>query len=311
MAATAIASSSKLTMDQTNAPAWGSYLYQNFLLPTLSPNLASQWLTSPFGLTTHETTNNGNNGNAGNNVDYNDNQLPAPPGDYFGSSWDVKIEPGTTAPPVQPMNNAQSYQNQPPTYSQSQTPSWSFFGGSIPTSLLTANQQPQLPISDNKNNLYPYPSYNASYNREASGSRSGGPAKISPLSVEAVDDLVASPSPMLSSRNSPHHSPKKGKRRALSMDSNDDHYDHEQDHEVPEGVEKDGMIWGMRVDDYRALSARERKRVRNRISARTFRAKRKGELYFLTRSARSLMAFRTPQLTREHLDWEGYADQVG
>jgi hypothetical protein len=32
----------------------------------------------------------------------------------------------------------------------------------------------------------------------------------------------------------------------------------------------------MKVEDYRALSARERKRVRNRISARTFRAKRKG-----------------------------------
>jgi hypothetical protein len=46
---------------------------------------------------------------------------------------------------------------------------------------------------------------------------------------------------------------------------------------VPESVERDGMIWGMTVEDYRALSARERKRVRNRISARTFRAKRKRE----------------------------------
>ena len=61
------------------------------------------------------------------------------------------------------------------------------------------------------------------------------------------------------------------------MDSNEDQYENEQDHEVPEGVERDGMIWGMRVEEYRALSARERKRVRNRISARTFRAKRKGE----------------------------------
>lgn len=60
-----------------------------------------------------------------------------------------------------------------------------------------------------------------------------------------------------------------------SHDEHDEH-DHEHDHEVPEGVERDGMIWGMRVEDYRALSARERKRVRNRISARTFRAKRKG-----------------------------------
>ena len=82
MATAAIASSSKHTMDQTNAPAWGSYLYQNFLLPAFSPNIASQWLTSPFGLSTHETTNNGNNGN---NEDYSA-QPPAPPGDYFGSS---------------------------------------------------------------------------------------------------------------------------------------------------------------------------------------------------------------------------------
>jgi hypothetical protein len=65
------------------------------------------------------------------------------------------------------------------------------------------------------------------------------------------------------------------KRRADSIDSDELHSDHE--HEVPEGVERDGMIWGMKVEDYRALSARERKRVRNRISARTFRAKRKGE----------------------------------
>jgi hypothetical protein len=271
MATAAIASSSKATMDQTNAPAWGSYLYQNFLLPAFSPNLASQWLTSPFGLTTHETINNGNDGT---NEDY-PTQPTAPPGDYFGSSWHVKTEPGLPMPPPAPMPNAQSYQNQPPTYSQSQTPSsWSFFGGSIPTSFLTSNQQQQQqPMQDNKSNPYAFNSYNSYQNPDASGSR---PAKISPVSVEAVDDLVASPSPMLSSRNSPHHSPKKAKRRALSIDSNEDHYDQEQDHEVPEGVERDGMIWGMRVEDYRALSARERKRVRNRISARTFRAKRKG-----------------------------------
>ena len=84
---------------------------------------------------------------------------------------------------------------------------------------------------------------------------------------------------------SPIASPKKGtKRRAGSLDSNESFgFDdnqllelHEQDHDIAEGVERDGMIWGMKVEDYRALSARERKRVRNRISARTFRAKRKG-----------------------------------
>ncbi|ORX36288.1 hypothetical protein BD324DRAFT_608980 [Kockovaella imperatae] len=72
------------------------------------------------------------------------------------------------------------------------------------------------------------------------------------------------------------------KRRMSSMDSlmeEPDEVDseHEQ-YEISEGVERDGMIWGMKVEDYRALTARERKRVRNRISARTFRAKRKEHL---------------------------------
>ena len=71
------------------------------------------------------------------------------------------------------------------------------------------------------------------------------------------------------------------KRRGSSYSSLEDHddVDHvdEEQYEIHEGVERDGMIWGMKVEDYRALSARERKRVRNRISARTFRAKRKGE----------------------------------
>jgi hypothetical protein len=269
--AAAVASSSQPTMDQNTGPAWGSYLYQNFLLPALSPNLAGQWLTSPFGLTTHEPNNNGNTDNTANPTDNNNEQQPA--GDYFGSSWHVKSEPTHEVPP--PLPSAQSYQTQLPTYSQSQTPSWSFFGGgSIPTSFLTASNQPQQQQYPHDNKSYTYDAYKPLERNQASGSRTNS-AKISPLSVEVVDDLVASPSPMLSSRNSPTHSPNKGKRRAASIDSNEDHYDH--DHEVPEGVERDGMIWGMKVEDYRALSARERKRVRNRISARTFRAKRKGK----------------------------------
>jgi hypothetical protein len=54
------------------------------------------------------------------------------------------------------------------------------------------------------------------------------------------------------------------------------HSDVRDDHD--QGVERDGMFWGMKVDKYRELSARERKRVRNRISARTFRAKLKERL---------------------------------
>ncbi|RXK41216.1 hypothetical protein M231_01366 [Tremella mesenterica] len=93
---------------------------------------------------------------------------------------------------------------------------------------------------------------------------------------------------------SPHHlrSPKPNKRRRSSLptdeesgDAEESHADGEDSHgegdgegEVPEGVERDGIIWGMKVEDYRSLNARERKRVRNRISARTFRAKRKEHL---------------------------------
>ncbi|XAO22361.1 hypothetical protein I312_101130 [Cryptococcus bacillisporus CA1280] len=122
-------------------------------------------------------------------------------------------------------------------------------------------------------------------------------------SVNLIDhSLTRSPSPLSSHIVSPHASPirlptkTRGRKsiasaavkrsRSLHSDSefshhsHDEHdeHDHEHDHEVPEGVERDGMIWGMRVEDYRALSARERKRVRNRISARTFRAKRKEHL---------------------------------
>lgn len=285
----ATASVAPLTMDQNNIPAWGSYLYQNFLLPAFSPNIASQWLTSPFGNNNNNNNDQQQQQNGGASLGGNAPSLGVP-GDYFGSAWQVKTEPGLSAPSTQqvqqqqqapPMLNTQSFQTQPPSYSASQQPQqqpWSYFGGSIPTALLTAHQSQSQsiygdskPAADFKPSLDTYPG-------QASGSRTGS-AKISPTeSVEVIDDIVASPSPLLSSRNSPHPSPKKGKRRALSIDSGDDHYGDEQDHEVPEGVERDGMIWGMKVEDYRALSARERKRVRNRISARTFRAKRKEHL---------------------------------
>lgn len=285
-------------MDQNNVPAWGSYLYQNFLLPAFSPNIASQWLASPFTSTTGNA-----NGNAGEQQQQQQQQQnggavysgnPGVPGDYFGSAWEqVKSEPEASSQRASqpPMLSAQSYQTQPPTYSQSQQlpqpaqpqqQAFNFFGGSIPTSLLTANQPSAYTYGSGDDKKT---GFNSSLDglhgfdhNHASGSRSNSLAKISPNSVEVIDEIVASPSPILSSRNSPHQSPKKGKRRALSIDSNEDHYADEIEHEVPEGVERDGMIWGMKVEDYRALSARERKRVRNRISARTFRAKRKEHL---------------------------------
>ena len=56
--------------------------------------------------------------------------------------------------------------------------------------------------------------------------------------------------------------------------------EHELDIEDVEGEdgEKGGMLWGMPSKSFRALPSAERKKVRNRISARLFRAKRKGKV---------------------------------
>lgn len=62
-----------------------------------------------------------------------------------------------------------------------------------------------------------------------------------------------------------------------SMHTDVDGEDLDADDDEADGVEKNGMMWGMPTAAYRSLSARERKRVRNRISARTFRARRKGQ----------------------------------
>lgn len=241
------------TVDQktgllTSVPAWGSYLYQNFLLPAFSPNAASEWLNlnSPFAsavpannLNTQATNTFGG--------------LSTQP-DYFSNNWSMPPPVKTErvempAPPVPPQPQPLQQPVAGPSYYSSFE-----YGSGIATSLLM--------------------------NPSASSSSS----TISP-SVDQIDRriLVRSPSPIDrpsgSAHITPQRSPKLGqKRRASSMDSDMYHSHDEHDHEVPEGVERDGMIWGMKVDEYRALSARERKRVRNRISARTFRAKRKEHL---------------------------------
>ncbi|GMK58229.1 hypothetical protein CspeluHIS016_0502610 [Cutaneotrichosporon spelunceum] len=109
---------------------------------------------------------------------------------------------------------------------------------------------------------------------------SGTPTTIA-SSLDLVDKIVASPDPIVCSpgRHSNADSDADGEvDPEADTRSNHSHHSHESLHEHDEGVERDGMIWGMKVDQYRALSARERKRVRNRISARTFRAKRKEHL---------------------------------
>ena len=48
----------------------------------------------------------------------------------------------------------------------------------------------------------------------------------------------------------------------------------EQNTELPEATVRNGMIWGMNVESYKALAAAERMRVRNKLSARNFRARK-------------------------------------
>ncbi|RSH94536.1 hypothetical protein EHS25_004340 [Saitozyma podzolica] len=237
-------------------PAWGSYLYQNFLLPAFSPNVATEWLNlnSPFGS--------------------NPNGQPSP--DYFSQAWStdnatagagvnemsssvpVKMEPGLSSSTFQPAQSGPSSFYPQPYY----------YNSSIPTSLLVGPQAQAAQVQ-------------ALAQAQNSNSFSASSSKTISPSIDVIDAQIArSPSPFdTSSHVTPHLSPKLGtKRRADSLESDLDHSHDEHDHEVPEGVERDGMIWGMKVEDYRALSARERKRVRNRISARTFRAKRKEHL---------------------------------
>jgi len=57
--------------------------------------------------------------------------------------------------------------------------------------------------------------------------------------------------------------------------------DHSSPHRPPKIAAGDDMIWEMKKAEYYALSAPERKRVRNRISARTTRFKNKSELALL------------------------------
>lgn len=87
---------------------------------------------------------------------------------------------------------------------------------------------------------------------------------------------VASTSAYPPTRNKGRPSSPKKKRRSgrstVSQDSWDERYGE------MGGDGRDGQEpWGMPQDEYRALNPRDKKQVRNRIGARRFRAKRKGE----------------------------------
>lgn len=246
--------SCQLTTQQQNvAPSWGNYLYQNVL-----PNIPTDWLmnanlgSSPSANgTTTTTTTTGNSATAQSAIFNTDPN----------AAWS-----GAMATPTSQMSMGS--QPGPSSYYMN------FYSGSIAPSLLAPS---------------------------TSSNGSGTPSTHISPSIDMVDKIVASPSPLSVGGSPPsmHHMRMASINMGGRMHTFDsaDPYDHEggdsrsqhshpseHDHESPnehehdEGVERDGMIWGMKVDEYRALSARERKRVRNRISARTFRAKRKEHL---------------------------------
>ncbi|WWC68764.1 uncharacterized protein I206_102698 [Kwoniella pini CBS 10737] len=300
-------------MAATWSPSWGSYLYQNFLVAgAAAPTPTLDWLNAT-SQQAHQTSLTGVN-----NVGVSMNNVNTSAMDYFGlpaslnsanisgTDWadnsasviQIKTEVDESSYNDQQQRQRQLQQQQQQQRQQAQAGPSSFYpqfyfsqSGGINTSLLTQNQA-QNAVQD--------------YSPESTidtviPSLSSTSQRTSTDSVHIVDtSLTRSPSPISSLVISPHGSPalqsvkikgrprRGGKKRSHSIlsdseashthDEHDHDHDHEHEPEVPEGVERDGMIWGMKVEDYRALSARERKRVRNRISARTFRAKRKEHL---------------------------------
>lgn len=300
----------KVTAMTTPPPIWGSYLYQNFLVPAFSP---TSTVNAP-------TATDNANVNASlpaaapaTTFDWLSNDTPQSQ-DFFGlSAWQdiditsktelipevhghhgsidplVKLEPvddsfGTTNVQrtlsldslqiqLQQQQPQQQYRQSPNQYSQ---PFYYHTPAVINTSLLTQSLPPTAPAP------LPLP-------EQSSKAQSHSSESINIIDSDIAHSDTHSLSPLSSHVVSPNESPilrtrakipRRGIKRSHSIESDYSHSHDEHDHEFhePEGVERDGMIWGMKVEDYRALSARERKRVRNRISARTFRAKRKEHL---------------------------------
>ncbi|RSH95829.1 hypothetical protein EHS25_000922 [Saitozyma podzolica] len=235
--------------DMKNAvPAWGSYLYQTFLLPTSSPNVATEWLNLnlPFGPDTAQPSTDDFS------LAWNNNAAVPPAASPSARTVFIKVEPELQPQPTQPQpiqhSGLSSFYPQPYYYNMS-----------LSTSLLVGPQHGQASTWTSSQDVSPW--------------------------VHAIDSQVVQfPSPIdsASAHVTPHRHPFLGRKgRASSLDSGPEHSHDEHEPEVPNGVEGDGMIWGMTVVDYRALSARERKLVRNRISARKFRAMRKEHLLSL------------------------------
>ncbi|WVQ78746.1 hypothetical protein IAT38_000833 [Cryptococcus sp. DSM 104549] len=275
-------------------PSWGAYLYQNYLQSSASPDGSLDWLNHHQ----HPLV---------------PGQLPpqpSQPAEYSfglaGSAWPSASGAGTSPTAIKtevlPSPPQTQHLQLPPSSDAAVYTQGYYYPTGISTSLLTQHSSAPSSVLSLTSQL------------------------ASTESLNLVDHhLTRSPSPVSSHLVSPHASPchlpaktrdTRGRTRSsggaavkrshsLHSDSDLSHHSHdehdEHDHDVPEGVERDGMIWGMKVEDYRALSARERKRVRNRISARTFRAKRKEHLSSLEHDRR-LANEETARLRREVIE---------
>ena len=227
--------------------------------------------------------------------------------DFFSAASAGNMSVFTPAQP-QPTVPTQSNWIGSSSFAPGPSASWPKLGGfdmdSTPSAGSGSSSTQSLPLrnSQHPNLVYPQPSAiptSLLVSRQSTPQNAFSPASaLSPAwSVKGIEgqhiNMPPSCPPLSMEPGSTSQSPAiRAGTKLTSFDSDshdeiDDHSDHGShdagdvygfhEHEIQESVERNGMIWGMKVEDYRALSARERKRVRNRISARTFRAKRKGQ----------------------------------
>ena len=111
----------------------------------------------------------------------------------------------------------------------------------------------------------------------ASSSLQSLPAPLPPLQPKQDVSYPSNPLEILLDEPTSPNASSSGRSHATPNATRDLPSEDDDDLAATMAMEKDGMIWGMKVADYRALSAKDRKRTRNRISARHFRLRRKRE----------------------------------
>jgi len=211
----------------------------------------------------------------------------------YQSSSSNAGEGSSRAPPMQPQHLFHLNQPYQPAFAQHNQYM------SVPPAL---TQHPSQHHQQQQHQQHQFPPHHAGFlstdRQNSRASTSSEFSSISPAMLNSRAPRASSPVSMfsddalhpISAQTSPHSQPqslpihpgmqhanlKRGSASSMMTDADDLDGD-DLDGDEADGVEKNGMMWGMPTAAYRSLSARERKRVRNRISARTFRARRKGE----------------------------------